>query len=121
MANVNTNQHSASLIEYLWELEVVQVTTSLAVNLFNNVGGFGEVELVSILKSHNLGGNAVLEHYFFKHLVVALTLKNTEHDNRVTELASTDVLADFRVELTTVVFFLHLDPVGLLDLDSELF
>ena len=68
-----------------------------------------------------MGGNAVLKHHFFKHLVVRLTLKNTEHDSWVTELASSNVLTDFSVEFATIVLFLHLDPVGLLDLDSELF
>ena len=48
VANINTDQHSAFLVKHFWELEVVQVTTSLTVYLFDYVGGFGEVELASI-------------------------------------------------------------------------
>lgn len=121
VAHVNADQHGSLLVEHLRELQVVEVAASLAVDLANDVGGFGEVELVRVAEGHDLRGDAVLKHYLLEHLVVVFSLEHAEHNSRMTELSSSlNVLADLSVEFATVVLFLHLDPVGLLNLDSEL-
>lgn len=74
MTNIDTDEHCSLLIQNLGELKLVQVATCFAVHLPDNVGSFGETELVTITVGDNLRGDAILKHNFFEHLIVVLSL-----------------------------------------------
>lgn len=48
MTHINTDHHSSLFVKHLGELEVVQVATSLGVDLPNDVGRFRQTELASV-------------------------------------------------------------------------
>jgi hypothetical protein len=86
MTDINTDQHRALLLQCFWELEMVQVAADFTVHLSQDVGRFRQTELLAVPRSDHLRRHSVLEHDFFEHLVVALALKDADHNDWVVEL-----------------------------------
>lgn len=86
MAHIYPNEHRALIIKSRWELHVVQVSSSLAIDLSQDVGRLRKVELEAIPRGDNLRRHAVLVHDLFEHLVVVLSLQDAHHHYWVVEL-----------------------------------
>jgi hypothetical protein len=121
VAHINTDQHGALLLEGFWELEMVEITTSLGVHLSEDVGRFRKVELKTITSGDHLRWHSVLEHHFLKHLVVVLTLQNAHNHGGVLDLVITHhVASQLLIKLFSVVLLRQLNPMGLLNYKFEL-
>ena len=59
MTHVDSNQHSAPFSHLVWELQVEEITSNLAVDLFQDIRGLGQIELVAVPGCHDLGGDLV--------------------------------------------------------------
>jgi len=59
MTHINTDQHGALLGKDFRELQVVEVATSLGVDLPEDVGGLGQTELASVPEGDDLRRNLV--------------------------------------------------------------
>ena len=76
MTYVNTDEHGANLLHGFREFHREEITTSLAVDLLQNVGGLAQVERKSIATCDYLGWNLILTKHLLVHLVDLLTTKN---------------------------------------------
>jgi len=79
VADIDTNEHGSHVIESSWELEVEQISASLAVDLSQDVAGLRWVEGLSISSSDHLRWDVELLENLFVHLVLVLIAK--DHDN----------------------------------------
>lgn len=114
MTHINADQHGSLLLHSLWKLHVVEVTTSLGVYLSKDVGRFRQIKLHSVAHGYYLGWHPVLKHHLLKHLVVVLTLQNTDHHGWVINLLVLHhVAAESFVKLLTIRLLREFDPVRL--------
>jgi hypothetical protein len=67
--NINTDQHGALALQTLRELQVIEITASLAVYLAQNIGGLRQIELGGVSGCDDLAGHSVLVHHFFEGFV----------------------------------------------------
>lgn len=121
MTNINTDQHRSFLGKNFRELQVVQVATSLGVDLSEDVGGLGQIELISVSEGHNLRWNFVTQHHLLEHFISCFPLQDAQNDSWVAELAGTlNIVANLVVELLPVRFLRELNPVGLFNFEAKL-
>ena len=89
MAHIYADEHGPLLSgNVVWELQVVEVATHLAVNLSKDVACFREVELPGVAHGHHLRGDIVLKHHFFEASVVGLFVQNCDDNSWVLNLCS---------------------------------
>ncbi len=69
MRNIDTDQHGALALQTLRELQVIEITAGLAVNLAQNIGGLRQIELGGVSGCDDLAGHSVLVHHFFEGFV----------------------------------------------------
>ena len=69
MRNIDTDQHGALALQTFRELQVVEITAGLAVNLAQNIGGLRQIELGGVSGRDDLAGHSVLVHHFFEGFV----------------------------------------------------
>ena len=123
MADVDTDQHGAQFVQGIWELHGEEVSSSLAVDLLQDVGSLRQIELVAVAARDDLGWDAEFTHHFLEHLVVLLAAEHSNAHDGVSEvalLALHHVLHESESELILVLFVFEFDPVRLFDFELEL-
>ena len=124
MAHIDTDQHRLHVAHLVGQFEVEQVAAHLAIELFQDVGGLGEVEGgETALGSHDLRGD-VVELVQLLVLVVEV-LPAEDHDKHLWEATIftaiiEDVILDPLLNLIYFALTLELGPEGFLNYDLEL-
>ena len=124
MAHIDTDQHRLHVAHLVGQFEVEQVAAHLAIELFQDVGGLGEVEGgEAALSSHDLRGD-VVELVQLLVLVVEV-LPAEDHDKHLREahifaVFIEDVILDRLLNLIHLALIIELDPEGFLNYDLEL-
>ena len=59
MTYINSDEHGPHVVHLVWEFQVVEITSHLAVDLLENVGRLGEVETSSVSGCDHLRGDLV--------------------------------------------------------------
>ena len=72
MAHINPDQHGSKRFHRLWELHLVQVTTSLNVDLLQHVACFRQPKLLSIPPCHYLRRYLISLEYLLDHGIIPL-------------------------------------------------
>lgn len=122
VAHINTDQHGALLGDSFGEGDAIDVTTSFAVDLAQDVAGSGQIEFTCILEGYALGWQLELEADFLEHRVVRLVGKQGHHDDGLSEgLTIGHVVLELVLEVLSHVGLLAQgDPEGILHFETEL-
>lgn len=80
MTHIDTDEHSPHFIKDLWEFQIKQVPSALAVDLAQDIASLRGVERLGIANSDDLGWHFVLLEYLLDHAVLALLTKNEHND-----------------------------------------
>ena len=107
MAYIDSNQHCSHAVHHIWHLHLVKITSNLAVYLSQDVGCLRHIERAAIATGDHLGGNLVHGANLLYHLVVSLSIDNTDGNLRVLETSIT--IPHHEVEK----FLLHLSGIVL--------
>ena len=123
VTDIDSNEHGPHLLHGLWEFQVEEVTSNLAVDLSEDVGGFGGVEAVGISDGDHLRWDLVLLEEFLVHLVLIFLAKHNDDHLGVSEhttFAWHHVVEELLFDLESVSLIFSLDKGWLFNLDLEL-
>lgn len=113
MTHINADQHGPLAVQSFRELQVIKITTGLAVDLPQDVRSLREIKLEAVLCRDDLAWHPILLHHFFKLLVGSFSLEDADNYSRVTNLsARKHVLAKLLIKLFSVGLLRQLNPVG---------
>lgn len=90
MTHINANQHSPLTIQSFRELQVIKITTGLAVDLPQDIRSLRQIKLEAVPCRDDLAWHPILLHHFFKLLVGSFTLKDADNDSGVTDLSTSE-------------------------------
>ena len=85
MAHINANQHRLHRLHGVRELHLIQVSSHLAVDLLQDVRGYGHVELSAESACYNLRRDLIQSEDLLDHLVQAFSIKHVHCNLRMTE------------------------------------
>ena len=123
MANINSNKHGLHVLHYLRELQIEKVSSYLAIDLSQDIAGFGSIERESILGCNHLRWNLVLLEELLVHLVVVCIVKDNNNHHWMSEdtlWASHHVVEDLLFDFLSVSLIFSLNEKWLLNLNFEL-
>ena len=124
MAHIDSDQHGAHRVHSIGELQLVQVTLSLRVDLLEKVSGdTQEVPLSRGEGRDHLRRDLELSEELLVHGVVVLVAQDYHDDLRVAEvrtLAGHHVVEKVLLDLVIACLILSLDEVGVLHIDLQL-
>ena len=85
MAHIDPNQHGSERFHRLGELHLVQVTTSLNVDLLQDVACFGQPKLLGIPPCHYLRRYLISLEYLLDHGIIPFVGQYCHNDYRMSK------------------------------------